>query len=122
MDASPGILWIMPPSMLAIVGFLLLGVGLLWKGGIPRWAAVLMIVGSISYLVGVAGGAEIAAWQTKVLTPLASVAFLAALAPTCCVTGLYQAYDLEMVVCLAPRTLYRLPGIDRCKIRLFARG
>ena len=99
MDASPGILWIMPPSMLAIVGFLLLGVGLLWKGGIPRWAAVLMIVGSVSYFVGVAGGAEIAAWQTKVLTPLASVAFLAALAPIGLryLAGDSQAYDLEMV-------------------------
>lgn len=99
MDASPGILFIMPPSLLAIVGFLLLGVGLLWKGGIPRWAAVLMIVGSVFYFVGVAGGAEIAAWQTKVLTPLATVAYLAALAPI----GLRylasdsQAYDLEMV-------------------------
>ncbi|MEZ4610517.1 MAG: hypothetical protein R2838_09790 [Caldilineaceae bacterium] len=71
----------MLPSLLAFVGFLALGTGLLWKGWHPRWAAVLMIAGSALAFVGVAGGAEIAAWQTKVLAPLATVAYLAALAP-----------------------------------------
>lgn len=81
METAPGSLLLMLPSLLAFVGFLALGTGLLWKGGIPRWAAVLMIAGSVLAFVGVAGGAEIAAWQTKVLTPLATIAYLAALAP-----------------------------------------
>ncbi|MEZ4556075.1 MAG: hypothetical protein R2854_06410 [Caldilineaceae bacterium] len=81
METAPGSLLLMLPSLLAFVGFLALGTGLLWKGGIPRWAAVLMIAGSVLAFVGVAGGAEIAAWQTKVLAPLATVAYLAALAP-----------------------------------------
>lgn len=81
METAPGSLLLMLPSLLAFVGFLALGAGLLWKGGIPRWAAVLMIAGSALAFVGVAGGAEIAAWQTKVLTPLATIAYLAALAP-----------------------------------------
>ena len=80
METAPGSLLLMLPSLLAFVGFLALGAGLLWKGGIPRWAAVLMIAGSVLAFVGVAGGAEIAAWQTKVLAPLATVAYLAALA------------------------------------------
>jgi len=98
MDAAPGMLFIMLPSLLSIVGFLLLGIGLLWKGGIPRWAAGLLIVGSVFFFVGVAGGAEIAAWQTKVLTPLANVAFLIALAPIGLryLAGDSQVYELEM--------------------------
>ena len=60
---------------------LLLGIGLLWKGGIPRWAAGLLIVGAILLVIGVGGGAEIAFWQTGIVYPLATVAFLAALAP-----------------------------------------
>lgn len=81
METAPGGLLLMLPSLLAFVGFLALGVGLLWKGGIARWAALLMIIGSVLFFLGVAGGAEIAAWQTKVLTPLATLAYLAALAP-----------------------------------------
>ena len=81
METAPGSLLLMLPSLLAFVGFLALGTGLFWKGGIPRWAAVLMIAGSVLAFVGVAGGADIAAWQTKVLTPLATIAYLAALAP-----------------------------------------
>ena len=81
METAPGSLLLMLPSLLAFVGFLALGTGLLWKGGILRWAAALMIAGSVLAFVGVAGGADIAAWQTKVLTPLATIAYLAALAP-----------------------------------------
>lgn len=98
MDSAPGMLFLMLPSLLSIIGFLLLGVGLLWKGGIPRWAAGLLIIGSVSFFVGVAGGAEIAAWQTKVLTPLAHIAFLVALAPIGLryLAGDSQAYELEL--------------------------
>ena len=100
MDTAPAALLLILPSMLAIVGFLALGVGLLWKGGISRWAALLMIVGSALYFLGVAGGADIAVWQTKVFTPLATVAYLAALAPIGLryLTGDSKAYELETAV------------------------
>lgn len=97
MDAAPGMLLILLPSLLAFVGLLLLGAGLAWKGGIPRWAAVALIVGALFHFVGVAGGAEIAAWQTKVLTPLACLLYLAALAPIGLgyVAGRRQGHRLE---------------------------
>ena len=60
---------------------ILLGIGLLWKGGIPRWSAGLLIVGAILLAVGVGGGADIAPWQTGVAAPLSTLAFLVALAP-----------------------------------------
>jgi hypothetical protein len=60
---------------------LLFGIGFLWKGGIPRWAAGLLILGAIFLAIGVGGGADIAWWQTGIFAPLASLAFLAALAP-----------------------------------------
>ena len=41
---------------------LLFGIGFLWKGGIPRWAAGLLIVGGIFLAIGVGGGAEIVFW------------------------------------------------------------
>lgn len=60
---------------------LLFGIGFLWKGGIPRWAAGLLIVGGIFLAIGVGGGAEIVFWQTGIVYPLSTLAFLAALAP-----------------------------------------
>ncbi len=80
-ESMPGALLVMLPSLLGMLGLLLLGVGLFWKGGIPRWAAGLLIVGTVFLAIGVGGGADIASWQTKVFTPLATVAFLMALAP-----------------------------------------
>lgn len=78
LDAMPGLLVLMLPSLLSIIGVLLLGVGLLWQGGIPRWAAGLLIVGSVLFFVGVNGGTE---FTEKSLTLLSHVAFLIALAP-----------------------------------------
>jgi len=60
---------------------LLFGIGFLWKGGIPRWAAGLLILGAILFAIGVGGGAEIVFWQTGIVYPLSALAFLAALAP-----------------------------------------
>jgi len=77
---------------------LLLGIGFLWKGGVPRWAAGLLILGAILFAVGVGGGTDIAFWQTGIVYPLSTLAFLAALAPI----GLRylgsdsQVYELEM--------------------------
>ncbi|MCB0087046.1 MAG: hypothetical protein KDE54_03970 [Caldilineaceae bacterium] len=58
------------------LAFILLGVGLLWKGGIPRWAAGLLIVSSVLIFIGVNSGE-----LEYLFTLSASVAYLAALAP-----------------------------------------
>src|SRR5262249_25693494 len=72
---------IAPAVLIGHVAPLVLGIGLLWKGGIPRWTAGLLIAGAILFAIGVGGGAEIAFWQTGIVYPLATLAFLAALAP-----------------------------------------
>lgn len=73
----PLIIWM----MLGMLTPLLLGIGFLWKGGIPRWAAGLLILAAIFLTIGVGGGADIAWWQTGVFYPLACLFYLAALAP-----------------------------------------
>lgn len=95
LEAMPGLLALMLPSLLSIVGFLLLGGGLLWKGGIPRWAAGLLVAGSIFFFGGVLGGTESI---EKILTILSHVFFLVALAPIGLryLAGDSQAYELEM--------------------------
>lgn len=77
---------------------LLFGIGFLWKGGIPRWAAGLLIVGAILFVIGVGGEAEIAFWQTGIVYPLSTLAFLVALAPIGLryLAGDSQVYELEM--------------------------
>jgi hypothetical protein len=81
-DAMPATSFILIGSLVGMLSMLLLGVGLLWKGGIPSWAAGLLIVGTILYAIGVGGGADIAWWQTSVAVPLGCLAYFAALAPT----------------------------------------
>ena len=95
LEAMPGLLVLMLPSLLSIIGLLLLGIGLLWKGGIPRWAAGLLIVGAVLFFVGVNGCAEFA---EKCLTLLSHVAFLIALAPIGLryLAGDSRVYELEM--------------------------
>lgn len=90
----PLIIWM----LLGMLTWLLLGIGFLWKGGIPRWAAGLLIVGTIFLVIGVGGGADIAWWQTGVFYPLACLAYLVALAPIGLryLGGDSQAYELEM--------------------------
>ncbi|MDX1520632.1 MAG: hypothetical protein R3264_03310 [Anaerolineae bacterium] len=77
---------------------LLFGIGFLWQGGLPRWSAGLLIVGAILFAIGVGGGAEIAFWQTGIVYPLSTLAFLAALAPIGLryLAGGSQVYELEM--------------------------
>ena len=77
---------------------ILFGIGFLWKGGIPRWAAGLLIVGAIFLVIGTGGGADIAWWQTSIFAPLSTLAFLAALAPIGVryLAGGSQVYEFEM--------------------------
>ena len=81
LGSTPATASVFISSMLGILSALLLGIGLLWKGGVNRSTAILFTAGTVFFLVGVGGGAEIAWWQIKVAFPLASVLWLAALAP-----------------------------------------
>ncbi|MEM9777467.1 MAG: hypothetical protein AAF902_23015 [Chloroflexota bacterium] len=78
MDASQGIMYFLFPSFLSVNGFILLGIGLLWKGGIPRWAAGLLIVGTVLFMVGVSLDAETEVWQASLP---GYISYLIALAP-----------------------------------------
>ena len=78
MDSTPASLAIMLPSLVGILSLLLLGIGLLWKGGIPRWSAGLIIVGSAIFFISVLIPMES---MESIISPVANVAFLVALAP-----------------------------------------
>ena len=95
LEGMPGVLFFILPSLLSIVGFLLLGIGLLWQGGLPRWSAGLLVVGSIFFFVGVMIGTESI---EAILTILSNVSFLIALAPIGLryLGGDSQVYELEM--------------------------
>jgi hypothetical protein len=58
-----------------------LGIGLLWKGGIPRGAAILLLVSPILLMIGQGGDDTIAWWQVNIFYPLSCITWLAALAP-----------------------------------------
>jgi hypothetical protein len=58
-----------------------LGIGLLWKGGIPRGSAALLAAAPVLLLIGQGGDETIAWWQVNVVYPLACLAWLGALAP-----------------------------------------
>ena len=60
---------------------LFLGIGLLWKGGISRWSAVLLILAPIFFVLGQGAGEDIAWWQVYIFYPLACVTWPAAMAP-----------------------------------------
>ncbi len=90
----PLLLW----GALGIFTPLFLGTGFLWKGGIPRWTAILCILAPIFFIIGQGGDDTIAWWQVTIFYPLASLTYLAALAPI----GLRylsadnQTYEMEM--------------------------
>jgi hypothetical protein len=79
--ATPGWIPIFIGMVLGLLTPLFLGVAFLWKGGIPRWAAVLLILASIFFNIGVGGGADMAWWQLNIFYPLACLTWLVALAP-----------------------------------------
>lgn len=77
-ESSPGMMALTLPSLLSVVGMVLFGIGFLWKGGIPRWAAGLLTVGAVLFLLGVTLNPERDVWQA---TLPGFIAFLVALAP-----------------------------------------
>jgi hypothetical protein len=78
---SPGqmvlVLW-MGFGMLTTI---LLGIGFLVYGGLPRWTAVLLILAPIVFVMGQGGDESIAAWQINIMYPLSCLLYLAAFAP-----------------------------------------
>ena len=58
-----------------------LGIGFLWKGGIGRASAALLLVAPVLLVIGQGGDDTIAWWQVNLFYPLACLAYLAALAP-----------------------------------------
>ncbi len=92
---TPIVLWM----MLGMFTSLFLGIGLLWKGGIPRWAAVLLILATIFFVMGQATEEELGLLGPTVFYPLACLSWLAALAPIGLryLAGDTQAYVGEMV-------------------------
>jgi hypothetical protein len=74
---TPIVLWL----FLGMFTSILLGAGFLWRGGIPRWAAALLILAPIFLVIGQGGGEDIAWWRVSIFYPLACLTWLAALAP-----------------------------------------
>lgn len=60
---------------------ILLGIGFLRYGGVAKWSAILLILAPIVFVLGQGDDESIAAWQVKVMYPLATVIWFAALAP-----------------------------------------
>jgi hypothetical protein len=90
----PVIIWM----LLGMFTSLLLGIGLLWRGGIPRWAAVLLILATIFFVIGQATEDELGLIGPTVFYPLACLSWLVALAPTGLryLSGNSQVYVDEM--------------------------
>ncbi|MBX3001538.1 MAG: hypothetical protein KF893_23655 [Caldilineaceae bacterium] len=66
---------------LGLLTTLLLGIGFLIKGGLPRWTVVLLILAPIIFIMGQGGDESIAWWQVNIMYPLGCVLYFAALAP-----------------------------------------
>lgn len=60
---------------------ILLGTGFLRYGGVARWSAILLILAPIVFVLGQGGDESIATLQVKVIYPLSTVIWFAALAP-----------------------------------------
>lgn len=66
---------------LGLLTTILLGIGFLVYGGLPRWTAVLLILAPIVFVMGQGGDESIAAWQINIMYPLACILYFAAFAP-----------------------------------------
>ena len=91
---TPIIIWM----MLGLFTTFFLGIGLLWKGGIPRWSAVLLIIAPFSFILGQATAEELGLFGVTVFYPLWCLILLVALAPIGLryLAGGSQTYELEM--------------------------
>jgi hypothetical protein len=78
---SPGQMVLVLWMGLGLLTTILLGIGFLVKGGLPRWTAVLLILAPIVFVMGQGGDESIAWWQVNIMYPLACVTYFAALAP-----------------------------------------
>jgi hypothetical protein len=78
---SPGMAPLFIWLFLGLFTTVFLGIGFLRKGGVPRWTAVLLILAPLLFVLGQGGDETIAWWQNHIFYPLATVAYLAALAP-----------------------------------------
>ncbi|HRQ40458.1 MAG TPA: hypothetical protein PLD25_21295 [Chloroflexota bacterium] len=66
---------------LGLLTTILLGIGFLVKGGLPRWTAVLLILAPIVFVMGQGGDESIAWWQVNIMYPLGCLLYFAAFAP-----------------------------------------
>ena len=66
---------------LGMLSLILLGIGFLRYGGVPKWNAVLLLLAPIAFVLGQGGDETIAEWQLYGMYPLAAVIWFAALAP-----------------------------------------
>jgi len=66
---------------LGLLTTILLGIGFLVNGGLPRWTAVLLILAPIVFIMGQGGDESIAWWQINIMYPLGCVLYFAAFAP-----------------------------------------
>jgi hypothetical protein len=78
---SPGQMVLVLWMGFGLLTTILLGIGFLVKGGLPRWTAVLLILAPIVFIMGQGGDESIAWWQVNVMYPLGCVTYFAALAP-----------------------------------------
>ena len=78
---SPGMPILFIWVALGLLTSILLGIGFLLKGGIPRWAAVLLILAPIFFVIGQGDDETIAWWRVGIFYPLACVTWFLALAP-----------------------------------------
>jgi hypothetical protein len=78
---SPGMMPLVLWMGLGLLTTIVLGIGFLFKGGLPRWTAVLLILAPIIFVTGQGGDEAIAWWQVNIMYPLGCVAYFAALAP-----------------------------------------
>ncbi len=78
---SPGQMVLVLWMGLGLLTTILLGIGFLVNGGLPRWTAVLLILAPIVFIMGQGGDESIAAWQVNIMYPLGCLLYLAAFAP-----------------------------------------
>lgn len=78
---APGTPVLLLYMALGLLTPIILGIGFLRYGGLPRWNAVLLILAPIVFVMGQGGDETIAAWQIRVIYPLGTAIWFLALAP-----------------------------------------